>query len=132
MDEGCIKKDDKNLDNAVYFVAYMSKKLLIEEKYIGNAGTYFGKPDYVIKTSESIFPETRCDLSAKFLESNEDLPLSVFQINTGLAQAARGSLLAEHKHIVPANQPPLIMPKANRTAISQRMSESESTHDRYN
>ena len=130
MDEGYIKKDDKNLDKAVYFVAYMSKKLLIEKDYIGNAGTYFGNPDYIIKTSESNFLETRCDLSAWFLENNENLPLSAFQINIGLAQAALGSLLAEHKHIKSVDQPLLIMPETNRTAILIAMGRSESTHDR--
>ena len=49
------------------------------------------------------------------------------QINIGLVQAALGSLLAQHVHV----GKPLMMPDEHSEVISIRMSESESTHDRY-
>ena len=110
----------------VYFVAQMSSKLPMEQKYIGNAGELFERPEYIIESSESIFFKTRCDLSAKFLETHSQC-LSDLQINTGMAQAALGSVLSHHAHKDSGKQAPLIMPGGHRMEIKKAMGESEST-----
>ena len=118
---------------AVYFVALMSSRLPMEEKYIGIAAKFFEKPSYYkLESSESILLQTRCrDLTAKFLATHP-IPLGSTEINKGMAQAALGSLLADHKHEGSSEQKPLIMPVKQREFITDQMSESESTHDRYN
>ena len=133
MDEHYLVEDpDKGRDVDVYFVAFMSKKLLIDPQYIENAQEHFDDPNLKIRSSASILLETMCDLNAKFLENNKETPIGEFEINVGLAQAALGSLLSDKRHGKAVYQPqPIIMPEGKRTAIFNRMSESESTHDRY-
>ena len=129
-----LNKDQRVNDvPAVYFVALMSSNLPMEKKYIGTAAEFFEKPSYyTLGSSESILLQTRCrDLTAKFLATHP-IPLGSTEINKGMAQAALGSLLADHKHEGSSEQKPLIMPVKQREFITNQMSESESTHDRYN
>ena len=131
-----IRMDVKDLPD-VYFVAFMSSKLLVEEEYKGNATDYF-ELGSIIKSREHIFLETRCDLSVNLFIGTQEKPVSELEINTGLAQAALGSLLAEHRNEESSNQQaheahgtagsrdqkPLIMSETHRTAITERMSQS--------
>ena len=134
MDEDYLVADpNRGRDVDVYFVAFMSKKLLIKPQYIENAKNHFENPKLKIGSSGSILLKTMCDLNAIFLANNEEMPIEEFEINVGLAQAALGSLLSDRRHGKAVYQPqPIIMPEENRMAIFNRMSESESTHDWYN
>lgn len=126
-------REDQGVEDVedVYFVAQMSSNLPMEEKYIGNAGKFFERPEYIIESGESILFEIRCDLSVKFLDLHPQ-PLSQMDVNKGMAQAALGSLLAQHPHEDSGKQTPLIMPETHRAEITTAMSEFESLHDRHN
>ena len=99
----------------------MSSKVLVAPNYRGKVEKYY-LPGAAIQSGEDT--DRQKNLVPGVTESR---PVSTIMINVGLVQAALGSLLAQHVHVVK----PLIMPDEHREAISIRMSESESTHDRY-
>jgi hypothetical protein len=135
VDKSFLLEVDEGKDvEDVYFVAMMSHHLLIEEEYIDNAGKCF-KEGVVIRSREPIFFETRCDLSAEFLDTRKK-SASDLEINKRLAQAALGSLLRVNPSDRKTKQgwqiKQTIMRSDPRRSIADLMSESENTHDHYN